>query len=136
MTPTPEQINTALSQELSAAIDRAVGLRVENVMLRGDVAALQAKLAEAAKVLGTGQNRLFDLLRAWRWLLPSGYENLPYQEHVDNGHLVVRTRHYEDQHGADRTYSKTLVTGKGLVDIRRRMASCSPASLIRPQHSL
>jgi prophage antirepressor-like protein len=86
----------------------------------------------AAKVLGTGPNRLFDILRRWRWIKP--YSTLPYQDQVDNGNMVVRERLFQDVHKVDRIQHKTLITGKGLVAIRKRMAAEGPAPLVRPQH--
>lgn len=71
-------------------------------------------MAEAAKILGVGRNRLFDLLRQRRVL--SG--TTPYQQHIDAGRFIVRERPYV-QGGESRLYAQTFVTGKGLQFIQR-----------------
>jgi anti-repressor protein len=74
---------------------------------------------EVAKILGTGPNRLFVWLRERSLLMRN---NLPYQTHLDNGHFRVIERHYDDQHGESRTYTRTLITGQGLAFIEKRFA--------------
>lgn len=88
--------------------------------------------AEAARILGTGQNRLFGLLRTYGYLIPG--KRLPYQQFVDNGLFKVRERLFEDRHGIDRLDNKTFITGKGMVAIQRRMAASMPTPMLRPQH--
>jgi anti-repressor protein len=75
---------------------------------------------EVAKVLGTGQNRLFKFLRQEGLLMPN---NLPYQQHIDAGYFRVVERQYNDRLGESHTYTRTLVTGKGLGFIQRRLSS-------------
>lgn len=75
-------------------------------------------IQEVAKVLGTGQNRLFKFLRDENILMGN---NLPYQAHIDSGHFRVVERQFHDRHGESQTYARTLVTGKGLVYIQKRM---------------
>ena len=55
---------------------------------------------EVAKVLGTGQNRLFRFLRQEGLLMPN---NLPYQQHIDAGYFRVVERQYNDRLGACRS---------------------------------
>ena len=79
---------------------------------------------EVAKVLGTGQNRLF------RWLRTSGVlmqNNQPYQSHIDNGNFRVVERQYKDPRGEVHTYTRTLVTGKGLSYIQKRFVEAEAA---------
>ena len=74
-------------------------------------------IEEVAKVLGTGQNRLF------KWMRGAGIlraNNLPFQRHVDEGYLRVVERQYKDKRGESHTYTRTLVTGKGLAYIQKR----------------
>ncbi|SCX76947.1 anti-repressor protein [Nitrosospira sp. Nsp13] len=73
---------------------------------------------EVAKVLGTGQNRLFRFLRQEGLLMPN---NLPYQQHIDAGYFRVVERQYNDRLGESHTYTRTLVTGKGLTFIQQRL---------------
>jgi phage antirepressor YoqD-like protein len=79
---------------------------------------------EVAKVLGTGQNRLFAFLRDAGLLM---HDNLPYQRHVDAGHFRVVERTFEDRRGESRTYTRTLVTGKGIALIQKRLAEQAAA---------
>lgn len=72
---------------------------------------------EVAKVLGTGQNRLFRWLREHGLLMRN---NQPYQEHLDAERFRVVERQYTDAHGESHTYIRTLVTGKGLAYIQSR----------------
>lgn len=91
-------------------------------------------IIEAAKILNTGQNRLFERLRGWGFLFRDGAGHLPYQQHVDSGLFRVVEEHYEDASGRDRCYSKVLVTGKGMVALQRRIAQALPVAMVRPQH--
>lgn len=90
---------------------------------------------EVAKVLGTGPNRLFRFLRDEGLLMAN---NLPYQQHVDAGHFRVVERQWRDDRGETHSYARTLVTGKGLAYIQRRLASLkTPGSLFaQPQATL
>jgi phage antirepressor YoqD-like protein len=72
-------------------------------------------LAEAAKILGTGQNRLFAKLRGECILLP---DNTPYQEYINRGYFVVKERPYGDD---GELYARTYVTGKGLIWLTERL---------------
>ncbi|MBU2753109.1 hypothetical protein HFU84_02385 [Acidithiobacillus sp. CV18-2] len=75
---------------------------------------------EIAKVLGTGPNRLFRFLRDQGLLMRN---NLPYQQYLDAGHFRVVERQYKDGHGESHTYTRTLVTGKGLAHIQKCIQS-------------
>jgi len=78
---------------------------------------------EVAKVLGTGPNKLFQFLREEGMLLRN---NLPYQSHLDAGHFRVVEKCFRDEHGERNTYTRTLVTGKGLIYIQKRLQSTLP----------
>ncbi|QMV33224.1 hypothetical protein 23F_00064 [Ralstonia phage Gerry] len=77
---------------------------------------------EVAKVLGTGPNRLFKFLRDEGLLMRN---NLPYQQYIDSGHFRVVEKQYNDPRGESHTYTRTLVTGKGLAYIQKRIHSQS-----------
>ncbi|MEQ3658641.1 MAG: phage antirepressor KilAC domain-containing protein [Glaciecola sp.] len=67
-----------------------------------------------AKAVGTGQNRLFALLRNNGYLMSGwGKNNQPYQRYIDQGLFKVQERVWKDQNGESHTTFKTLVTGKG-----------------------
>lgn len=72
---------------------------------------------EVAKILGTGQNRLFKWARSVSILMRN---NQPYQRFVDDGYFRVVERQYNDERGESHTYSRTLITGKGLQYLHRR----------------
>lgn len=73
---------------------------------------------EIAKVLGTGPNRLFKFLREEGLLMRN---NLPYQQHLDAGYFRVVEKQYNDGRGESHTYTRTLVTGKGLAYIQKKL---------------
>ena len=75
-------------------------------------------IQEIAKVLGTGPNRLFKFLRDEGLLMRN---NLPYQQHLDAGYFRVVEKQYNDGRGESHTYTRTLVTGKGLAYIQKRL---------------
>lgn len=75
-------------------------------------------IQEVAKALETGQNRLFQFLRDERILMNN---NLPYQQYLDAGYFRVAERRYKSESGDNHIYTKTLVTGKGLQFIQRRL---------------
>lgn len=77
-------------------------------------------IQEVAKVLGMGPNRLFESLRKERILMA---DNLPFQRFIDAGHFRVVRRQYTDHDGESHTYSRTMVTGKGLAFIQKRLQS-------------
>lgn len=74
-------------------------------------------IREAAKVLGTGQNRLFAWLRGQRILMA---DNQPYQEYLDAGYFRLIEQTWEDRAGNVHVSPKTLVTGKGLTWLQKR----------------
>jgi len=76
-------------------------------------------MAEAAQILGTGQNRLYIALRYLGYIIPNSTR--PYQTYVNDGLFKVVEKVFEDAHGIDRLSSKTLVTGKGMVSIEKRL---------------
>lgn len=72
---------------------------------------------EVAKVIGTGEIRLF------KWLRENGLlmnDRQPYQRHIDAGYFRMVEKQYTDKRGESHTYNQTLVTGKGLVYIQQR----------------
>lgn len=79
---------------------------------RGNVT--MAKLAKSLNIKGIGRNNLFKLLRQKEILRSPSNE--PYQRYVDSGYFeVVHT----EKNG--RKFSQTLVTGKGMEWINKKM---------------
>ncbi len=83
-------------------------------------------IASAAKVLGTGEVRLFTLLRDRRILMDrhrNGPEahNVPYQQYLERGYFQVKTRPFEKPDGKHGTSITTFVTPKGLTWLQKNM---------------
>ena len=74
-------------------------------------------IRDVAKVLGTGQNRMFAWLRGERILMA---DNRPYQDFLDAGYFRVIEQTWEDRDGNVHLTTKTLVTGKGLAWLQKR----------------
>lgn len=72
---------------------------------------------EMAKLLGTGQNRLYALLREKGLIEKSSTQ--PIQRYIDRGFLRVIEVAWTDDWGKPRSRPKTVVTGKGQVYIKR-----------------
>jgi len=78
---------------------------------------------EISKVFGIGPNKMF------RWMREDGilmHNNLPYQHHIDAGRFRVVEKCFRDEHGERNTYTRTLVTGKGLTYIQKRLQAPLP----------
>lgn len=72
-------------------------------------------VAQAAKILGTGRQRLFAFLRQAGWVTR---KNEPYQSKIEAGYLDVKLGSWEHpDHGVQQSVT-ALVTGKGLVKLR------------------
>lgn len=75
------------------------------------VSAGSVSIGQAAKILGTGRNRLMAKLREWHWVTRLGE---PYQEKINSGLLDVKIGSWEHpEKGLQRSVT-ALVTGKGL----------------------
>ncbi len=93
-------------------------------------------VADAAKILGTGEVRLFKLLRERQILMDgarSGVEhhNVPYQRYVDAGYFTVITRSRPSGEGPRISYT-TRVTPGGLAWLQRSMEKQGLLPLGRP----
>ncbi|HHL2713081.1 TPA: phage antirepressor KilAC domain-containing protein [Yersinia enterocolitica] len=85
-------------------------------------------LANAAKILGTGRNRLCEFMRHNGWLTR---RNEPYQEKITAGLLDVKLGSWDHpDHGVQQSVT-ALVTGKGLAQLQRLLSngSCSNPNL-------
>ena len=72
-------------------------------------------VSEAAKIIGTGQRRLFDFLRNIGWI---SRRNEPYQEKIQQGLLNVKLSNFQHpEHGLKQSVT-TVVTGKGLTKLK------------------
>lgn len=76
-----------------------------------------ASIRDVAKLLGTGQNRFFDRLRADGVLMA---DNRPYQSYIERGYFRVSESVWHDDKGQAHISFKTLVTGKGQIWLQHR----------------
>jgi len=126
----------AIPQTLPEALRLAADLAEQKAVLEAKVQADAPKVQfhdqvteaincqtveEVAKVLGTGKIRMF------RWLRQEGFlmsDNNPYQSYLDRGYFKVIEAQYNDKkHGDSHTYTKTLITGKGLTFFQKRFVA-------------
>jgi len=118
---------TQLRGLLLTYTERVIALEVENATMKPKaefhdavVESVDAQtMQEVAKILGMGPNRLFRTLRTEGLLMKN---NLPFQQYLDGGYFRVVERTYTDPRGESHLYAKTVVTGKGLAFIQRRLA--------------
>lgn len=130
-------IHFIVPQTLPEALRLAADLAEKNEQQKALITSLEPKAAfhdkvadaingqtvqEVAKILGTGQNRLF------RWLREEGIlmaDNVPYQRFLDDGYFRLVERQYDDPRGESHTYTRTLITGKGLTYIQKRFSQAA-----------
>ena len=72
---------------------------------------------EAAKILGTGQNRLYRFCYEENILIKKS--RLPFQRFKDAGYFQVTECPYLDSSGDEQLGYKTLITGRGLTFLQR-----------------
>ena len=75
-------------------------------------------LQEVSKILGIGTTTLFRRLRELKILM---HGNVPLQAHIDAGRFRVVQRWWKDDDEQTHLYTRTLVTGKGLAYIQRKL---------------
>lgn len=109
-----------IAEQQKTLLEHKVAEQAPKVQFHDDVTeAINCQsVQEIAKVLGTGPNRLFKFLRDEGLLMRN---NLPYQQHLDAGYFRVIEKPYKDGRGESHTYTRTLVTGKGLAYIHKRI---------------
>lgn len=71
-------------------------------------------IRDFAKVVGTGQNKLYSLMRSNGYLMSSFKDrNKPYQKYIDQGLFKLQENVRTDQSGEQQVWFKTLITAKG-----------------------
>lgn len=120
--------------QLAADAEREIErLAAENAVLTPQALQYQTLIAadgtysvgDAAKILGSGELRLYALLRERGILMDkakSGLEkhNMPYQRYIEQGYFVVRTGTRPSSEGSKPTQT-TRITPKGLAWLDRKM---------------
>ncbi len=81
-------------------------------------------IGNLAKLIGTGQNRLFAFLRGAGVLMD---DNTPYQRHIDRGHFRVVEQTWKDSDKETHISRKTLATPRGQEYVRRRWIEAKTA---------
>jgi phage antirepressor YoqD-like protein len=78
-------------------------------------------IGQFAKLMGTGELRLFELLRREQILITgSARHNLPYQKHIDAERFRVIENAFEDEKGRVHLRFQTRITPKGQLWLQRR----------------
>jgi phage antirepressor YoqD-like protein len=123
------KVPTQLSSALRLAADQAETIEQQSAAIEemkpkaefhDEVAqAVNAQtFGDAAKVLGTGRNRLTQWMRERKILMQN---NLPYQRFQDEGYLrPIKKKRRDPSTGEILTYTQTLVTGKGLTYLHKK----------------
>lgn len=105
-----EQSNQQLASKVEQ--DAPKVLFAERVYISPDA----ISVGEAAKIIGTGQRRLFDFLRNIGWI---SRRNEPYQQKIEQGLLNVKLSNFQHpEHGLKQSVT-TVVTGKGLTKLKQ-----------------
>ncbi len=77
---------------------------------------------EAAKILGTGRERLFKFCRENKIIIPNSTQ--PYQQFIDRGYFrVVENPYPHPKTGETVLAFTTMITGKGLAWLERKIAA-------------
>lgn len=73
-----------------------------------------AKLYSGDRGRALGRNRAFEILRMTKHLMSNGmHKNVPYQEHIDNGHMVYKTVVKSTTFGAQ-THNVVLIPARAI----------------------
>lgn len=105
-----DAVDRASKAEAQIALDAPKVAFADQVQAAPDA----ISLGQAAKIAGTGRNRLSSLLKRKGWLTRVGE---PYQAKIDCGYLDVKVGNWEHpERGLQRSVTP-LVTGKGLPKI-------------------
>jgi anti-repressor protein len=77
-------------------------------------------VGQAAKTLGTGRNRLLQLMRQSKWI---NRRNEPYQDKIEQGLLDVKLSNWEHPEKGIQEVITTLVTGKGITKLTKMLST-------------
>lgn len=104
-----EQEKLALKHEVEELMPKAVFH--DKVVASEDA----VSVGEAAKIIGTGRNRLLSFLRQQKWVTR---RNEPYQAKIESGYMDVKLGKWEHpEQGLQRSVTP-LVTGRGLAELQ------------------
>lgn len=75
-------------------------------------------IAELAKTLGIGKNRLLAVMRKDKILMSGGKNhNQPYQKYIDHGWLTMKLCMTENKNKTMKMKTQPMITGKGVIRI-------------------
>jgi anti-repressor protein len=74
---------------------------------------------EVAKVLGTGEGRLWKFLKDQKIVFKNGHSNAAYQQYIDRDYFKQIQGTYT-KNGQEYGYTRLYVTGKGLIWLQQR----------------
>lgn len=109
----------------------AMAAENENIQLKNQLEEVQPKadcydaivmsegaisIGEAAKVIGTGRNRLMTFLRQEKWVTKW---NEPYQGRIESGHMDVKISQFDHPEKGLQRKITPLITGKGLTALQK-----------------
>jgi len=123
-----QQSNTSIPQTTPEALRLAADLLEENSRLLPKAQAYDTfmeseglqTISQVAKVLGTGRNRLFELLRDLDVIYRDWYGGYgPYQKYVNAGYFKLKEKVVTKGNCSCVAYVYTLVTPKGINFIHR-----------------
>lgn len=82
---------------------------------------------EAAKMLQTGEHRLFKFLRENGYFYLDGERNVPYQQHITSGIFTVKFKTYKKGQ-EEVSYPQSFITPKGIDTLRRKLSGPNQAN--------
>lgn len=111
------KIPQSFAEALQLAADQAKQLELQapKVQFADNILATDSSISVAnmAKLIGLGQNKLFEKLRNDRILMSGGQRhNVPYQKHIDSGNFEVTEQSWVNSAGNGLRFI-TRVTTKG-----------------------
>jgi len=87
-------------------------------------------VGHAAKLLGTGRNRLYAFLRQIRWVTR---KNEPYQNIIEQGYLNVKISKWHHPEDGLQESLTTVVSGKGLAKLQE-LWNAKPKNRVSQRH--
>ena len=113
----------AVAEAQAAALSHEVAAQAPKVEFHDQVVQSDQllDLGEAAKILGTGRNRLCRWMRENHWL---NRHNEPYQEKIEAGLLDLKySKTWTHPEKGETRSITTMVTGKGLARLHKEFAA-------------
>lgn len=117
--------NEAKAVEANKAAHRQIEKQAPKVEFANRILSSKTniEIGQFAKVIGIGRNKLFEYMREDKILMSRGsYRNVPYQQHIDNGHFEVTETAWSNRNGESGISFKTVVTPKGQMFLEKKIS--------------